>query len=175
MNIILQRVLLILGIILNAIGAWYISRCLIKKTEKEMITENYVVDFWNDNYVLSSIKQKIEGTFGASYIIFGSIVQVYTIVCDIETVLFPKMNIILSVIIIIAILIVILSTLIIITNTGIRKLYLKRVIAFIRIYRKIDNNTHIAVINRYIKYVDKDYNDISDKAEAISMYNSLFK
>ena len=174
MIIILQKIFMIFGILVNVIGAWYISRCLIKKTQNEMKSENCFVYSWNDDYVLSAMKQKIEGTVGIVFIVVGSLLQISTIVYDSQIEVLLGMAPGESAIVIIMIIFLLLLLFICFANSIIKHRYQKSVVEYIRRNRQVNDKTHIYDINRYIKYADKTHESINNRTRAIEKFNRVY-
>ena len=60
------------GLILDIIGAWYLSRGLVRKTLKEIVQEAPQFSFGiNEAYVIGALIQKIEATMGFGLLFFG--------------------------------------------------------------------------------------------------------
>ena len=171
MYISLEKILVISGIMLSVIGAWYISRCLIKKTNIEMIKEAGTTYSWNDNYVLSAIKQRIEGNHGITFIMFSALLQICFVIYSSETtslIIFPVWSSI-------TLILFLIMSLIVITNISVRNKYKKRVIEYISQNRNISEKTHEKDIERYISYIDKNYNYSNQtKEELVSHFNKIY-
>lgn len=71
MMITLGKLITLFGLFFDVLGAWYISRGIIKKTEDELKSETGFAFAPNDNYIISGLKQKIEGDYGFAFLTLG--------------------------------------------------------------------------------------------------------
>lgn len=76
MYIVLQNTVSILGLILDILGALYVSKGLLNKNAGELRKENCFVYGVNDNYVINGMKDKIQCKYGFIIIFFGFILQI---------------------------------------------------------------------------------------------------
>lgn len=174
MYIVLDKVILIVGIILCSAGAWYISRGLVKKTEDVMCIEVAFVYSWNDNYVLSSIKQKVEGTAGCILIGLGSIFQVISIMIYKNIFILEDYSLLFGVVMVTLAILILIVCVYKLANRGIDRYYMKRVISYIKEYRCLKNETNISDIKRYIKYVKDVKPKTDDKRQVIVEFDKTF-
>lgn len=64
----------LIGIVFDIVGAWFLSRGLIKKPIEEIRTES-VMSFFNYYYAPGSIRQKSESTTGFLFLFLGFVLQ----------------------------------------------------------------------------------------------------
>lgn len=69
------KLVAILGLAFDVLGAWYISRGLIRKTKKNIVSEAEVTWGPNDNYIINGLVQKIECNVGFWLLLFGFVLQ----------------------------------------------------------------------------------------------------
>lgn len=71
----LSSLITLFGLILDIIGAWYISRGLVKKTREDIKKETGFCFGPNDNYIISGLSQKAECKVGFIFLLFGFMLQ----------------------------------------------------------------------------------------------------
>lgn len=127
MTVSIARFLTLIGLCFDVIGAWYISRGIMKKTEEELIKETGFSFGPNNNYIISGLKQKVEGDFGFFFLLVGFSLQ--GISSLLNNVYFTKLLSIDTVIICFISLIVLIALTLIVTDKIIRsrqKVYVKK-------------------------------------------------
>ncbi len=157
MYIVAQNTLSILGLIFDILGAWYISRSLIKKRITDMQKENCFVYGVNDNYVISSIKDKLECKFGFSIVLFGFALQLIAQLYNEEIFLcrITALNILIIFTIIIGIIIITLMIGCLYVKRKyniIVKYYIKNEISHLDIQK-----VHINDLRNFVRYIKNDF------------------
>lgn len=67
----LQGLIIVIGLLIDIIGAWFISRGLATKTTDEFISEAVFTYGVNDSYIISGMRQHIECKYGFGLLFLG--------------------------------------------------------------------------------------------------------
>ena len=140
------------GLMLDIIGAWYLSRGLVRKNLKEIVREAPQASFGiNVAYVIGALTQRIEARTGFGFLFFGFVLQALSYLLKMElSSLNLRWWITLS--ISVPVVVFIVSDLLVKTRARtVRKKYLREEI--IKHMEATDKPKHIEDTKRYLKYL----------------------
>lgn len=168
MNIILQGLLTVIGLLFDIIGAWYIARGLVLKTTDEFIEESTFFFGNNDNSVVSGIRQKIECRSGFQMMFIGFGLQLLSQMYQDNIYLFKIDSI--RIIALILSLSAVFAFVIRVLNYIVIKEFIFETKKYINNKIMQTNKLHVLDAIRYIKYIKPDYSPIDKNNDDVKKY-----
>ncbi len=166
----------IIGLAINIIGVWFISRGIMKKPTKSFISESFMTWGCNDDYVINGYLQRIECNCGFILVLMGSIFQVVDYMF--KDVFYIKATHYYIVIVFFVIVIFVCAVLLIALNLFVRKAHKKYVKKYLYFsYYKTENainKKNEDDLRRHIRYIDLNY-DLEKRKSLEEIKNKIIK